>query len=123
MTSDIFEFKVENKDVQVVMLGGILNKVISKIGSVEGIESMVTNPEIQSEVLEIVLSEYDDTGKVLGKKCSSFNLPVEVQADIISWVGCHVVNFFAKASKAMTQKALDLQEELQKTRSSRIQNG
>lgn len=121
--SDVFEFEIQGKFVQVVMLGGILNRIMSTVKSIEQIETVFLNPKVQEEVLKIVLSEYDESGKVVGEKYSVFMLPVDVQADLISWVGCHVVNFFGKTSKSVTQKAIALQEELLKIRSTPTPNG
>jgi hypothetical protein len=111
-TPDVFSFEQEGKTIELVMYAGLLNKVLSTIGGVDNMDELLIKPDIQNEVLRLVLTEYDDDGNEVGKKAKAFKLTTLQQSDLVSWVMGHCADFFVRISDKMTPLKTEMTQKI-----------
>lgn len=111
--SETFEFKYKDKDVTIVMLSGVRNK-LSKICNSNGstLDDLLSDVELQEKFLECLLADYNEKGEIVGKKADIFDLPLDVTEDLLVWGFEHCVNFLTNSALRMKRVAEDIAEKM-----------
>lgn len=92
MANDTLTFTEGDKEITLVMYSGITNKLMN-CADLTRFENMVINPEVQDQWVDIMLTEYDDSGKKKGYVFPPFKLSNSNRGKLIAWGLEHVADF------------------------------
>lgn len=116
---DVYTFKVGEKEITIVMYAGLLRKLITVSKMLTDPEAFVTDMEVQEKFVDLLLTEFDEKGKEVGKFADAFMLPTETIEDLTVWGYNHCLNFTlntsGKLKKMMDEAAQRLVKDSQPT--------
>lgn len=118
-TPDTIRITYDGKDREIRMTYGLQQLLCSRVSSLEAVENMHLDAGLQALLMNEVLAERDEKGKVVDpdKQYAMF-LGVEEGEKLMDWIAGHLVDFFISRSRAQqkaTDKVMDLIAEMSKT--------
>tara|TARA_R110002072_G_scaffold23791_6_gene81605 strand:+ start:4043 stop:4402 length:360 start_codon:yes stop_codon:yes gene_type:complete len=119
MTTPTFEITVNDETRTIKMYYGLLDAVCRACGEIDGALVIALEHDLREEVLNILLAERDETGKVK-TPFNPMRSEIEPEAinDLLEWAGAHAMDFFLKAAERAKKTGLaekDRMEALQST--------
>ncbi len=95
-----FEIEINGEPRELVMYYGLLDLICRACGDIEGALMIGLEHDLRQEILQTLLSERDDTGKVT-KPFNPMKNHIEPDAvnDLIDWAGAHAFDFLLKAAE------------------------
>jgi hypothetical protein len=96
--SDKIKITINEQPRELFMSFGLLNEISRDVGDVENVAMVGIDPELREKILQTLLAERDDDGKVT-KKFNFFkaDLSMDDINRVIEWVSENLLDFFLKA--------------------------
>lgn len=114
MADATFEIEINDEVRKVTMYYGLLDLVCRACGDIEGALMLAMEHDLREEILQILLSERDETGKV----SKPFNpMKNQMTADsansLLEWAGAHAFDFLLKAAEMAKKTGSSHQKRLE----------
>ena len=120
-TPEIIHVTYDGKDRQIRMTYGLQQLLCSRVSSLEAVENMFLDANLQTVLMNDVLAERDEKGNIEKEKEGTqwaMYLSVDDGEKLMDWISGHLVDFFISRSQAQqraTGKVMDLIKEMSKT--------
>lgn len=97
--NDILNVEINGKPHQLVMTFGLLNEVLSIVGTLENVTAIALEPNTRKEILKAILVDRDENGNPKEFSFSDTNMSTEDTLKILSWAMSHAMDFFMATVK------------------------
>jgi hypothetical protein len=95
---DTIDITYNGKTREVFMSFGLLNEISRAVGDVEQIGMISVDPDMRETVLDILLSDRDEEGKISKHfNVAAARITMDEVNRLIEWVADNVFDFFLKA--------------------------
>lgn len=116
---DTYTFKSGEKEITITMYSGLLRKLVGVSNMLTQPEEFLLNMDVQEKFVDLLLTEFDDHGKAVGKYAEQFSLPTQTIEELTVWGYNHCLNFTlstsGKLKKMMDETVAKLAKDSQPT--------
>lgn len=96
--------KNENNPTEIFMSFGLLNSLSKYFETVDQVEEIFLNPELQATILIECLSDRDKKGRITEELNLNELEDLQSVNKFLAWVGDHLTDFFIQMLKASTNR-------------------
>ena len=112
MTEETLSDVLTVGDVTLTMYAGVIAKIDEAIGGFNSLDDLPVNTNLQSKLVEAVVTEYDENGNKKGYLLNPFTIKVEDFKKIYEWGLRHYEVFIVNSSTKTMQALKNIQTKI-----------